>query len=75
VSNGFNPLPNLFYLRPKEGKMSGWPEFELKDFQELGLDLLKNLPHFVGVLDKVSIGAESRSFMWRSWLETPVGYS
>jgi hypothetical protein len=32
--------------------MSGWLEFELKDFRELGLDLLKNLPHFVGVLDQ-----------------------
>jgi hypothetical protein len=49
---GFNPLPSLFYPRPKEGKMSGWPEFELKDFWELGLDLLKNLPHFIGVLDQ-----------------------
>jgi hypothetical protein len=49
---GFNPLPSLFYFCPKEGKMSDWLEFELKDFWELGLDLLKNLPHFIGVLDQ-----------------------
>jgi hypothetical protein len=32
--------------------VSGWPEFELKDFQDMGLDLLKNVPHFIGVLNQ-----------------------
>jgi hypothetical protein len=43
----FNPLPSLFYLSPKEREVSGWPELDLKDFLELGLDLLENLPHRV----------------------------
>jgi hypothetical protein len=48
----FNPFPSLFYLCPKEREVSGWPELDLKDFRELGLDLLENLPHRVRVPDQ-----------------------
>jgi hypothetical protein len=48
----FNPLPILFYLCWKEREVSGWLELDLKDFRELGLDLLKNLPHCVRVPDQ-----------------------
>jgi hypothetical protein len=42
----------LFYLCPKEREVSGWPELDLKDFRELRLDLLENLPHCVKVPDQ-----------------------
>jgi hypothetical protein len=32
--------------------MSGWLELDLKDFQEFGFDHLKNLLHFVRILDQ-----------------------
>jgi hypothetical protein len=48
----FNPVPSLFYLCSKEREVSGWPELDLKDFRELRLNLLKNLPHCVGVPDQ-----------------------
>jgi hypothetical protein len=48
----FNPLPSLFYLCPKEREVFGWLELDLKDFQELGLDLLENLPHRIRVPDQ-----------------------
>jgi hypothetical protein len=51
-ATSFNPLPSLFYLGPKEREVSGWPELDLKDFWELGLDILENLPHCIIVLDQ-----------------------
>jgi hypothetical protein len=49
---GFNPLPSLFYLCLKEREMFGWPELDLKVFLELGLDLLKNLPYSIRILNQ-----------------------
>jgi hypothetical protein len=49
-ATSFNLVPSLFYLCPKEREVPGWPELDLKDFWKLRLDLLKNLPHCVGIL-------------------------
>jgi hypothetical protein len=49
---GFNPLPSLFYLCPKEREVSGWLELDLKDFWQLRFDLLENLPHCIRVPDQ-----------------------
>jgi hypothetical protein len=51
VSDGLQSFAEPFLPSPERREDVRWPEFELKDFRELGLDLLKNLPHFVRVLD------------------------
>jgi hypothetical protein len=43
---------SFFHFGPKERKMSGWPELDLKNFYELRLDLFKKVPHFVRVLEQ-----------------------
>jgi hypothetical protein len=43
---------SFFHFSLKERKMSGRPELDLKDFQELRLDLFKNVLHFIRVLDQ-----------------------
>jgi hypothetical protein len=43
---------SFFHFGLKERKMSGRPELDLKNFWELRLDLLKNVLHFVRVLDQ-----------------------
>jgi hypothetical protein len=48
----FNPVLSLFYLCRKEREVPSWPELDLKNFQELKLDLLKNLPHCIGIPDQ-----------------------
>jgi hypothetical protein len=48
----FDPTTSFFHFGPKERKMSGRPELDLKDFQELRLDLFKKVLHFIRVLDQ-----------------------
>jgi hypothetical protein len=43
---------SFFHFGLKERKMSGRPELDLKNFQELRIDLFKKVPHFVRVLDQ-----------------------
>jgi hypothetical protein len=43
---------SFFHFGPKERKMSGRPELDLKDFWELRLDLFKKVLHFIRVLDQ-----------------------
>jgi hypothetical protein len=43
---------SFFHFGPKERKMSGRPELDLKNFYELRLDLFKKVPHFVRVLEQ-----------------------
>jgi hypothetical protein len=43
---------SLLHFGPKERKMSSWPGLDLKNFQELRLDLFKKVLHFVRVLDQ-----------------------
>jgi hypothetical protein len=43
---------SFFYFGPIERKMSDRPEFDLKNFWELRLDLFKKVLHFVRVLDQ-----------------------
>jgi hypothetical protein len=43
---------SFFHFGSEEWKMSGQPELDLKDFQELTLDLFKKVLHFVRVLDQ-----------------------
>jgi hypothetical protein len=52
VSDVLRSYDELFHFGPKERKMSGWLELDLKDFQELRLDLFKKVLHFVRVLDQ-----------------------
>jgi hypothetical protein len=52
VRDGLQSFAEPFLPSLERREDVGWPEFELKDFWELGLDLLKNLPHFIGVLDQ-----------------------
>jgi hypothetical protein len=47
----FNPKTSFFHFGLKERKMSGRPELDLKNFQELRPDLFKKVLHFVRVLD------------------------
>jgi hypothetical protein len=44
-------MTSFFHFGPKERKMSGQPELDLKNFQELRLDLFKKMLHFIRVLD------------------------
>ena len=48
----FDPMTSFFHFGPKERKMSGRPELDLKNFQELRLNLFKEVLHFVRVLDQ-----------------------
>jgi hypothetical protein len=48
----FDPMMSFFHFGPKERKMSGRPELELKNFWELRLDLFEKVLHFVRVLDQ-----------------------
>jgi hypothetical protein len=43
---------SFFHLAPEEGEMSGWPELDLQNFQELRLDLYQKVLHFVRILDQ-----------------------
>jgi hypothetical protein len=43
---------SFFHFGPKERKMSDRPELDLKNFQELRLNLFKKVPHFIRVLDQ-----------------------
>jgi hypothetical protein len=43
---------SFFHFGPKERKMSGRPELDLKNFQELRLDHFKKVLHFIRVLDQ-----------------------
>jgi hypothetical protein len=45
-------MTSFFHFGPKERKMSGRPELDLKNFQELRLDLFKKVLHFIRVLDQ-----------------------
>jgi hypothetical protein len=42
---------SFFHFGPKERKMSGWPELDLKNIRELRLDLFKKMLHFIRVSD------------------------
>jgi hypothetical protein len=42
---------SFFQFGPKERKMFGWPELDLKILWELRLDLFKKMLHFIRVLD------------------------
>jgi hypothetical protein len=48
----FDPTMSFFHFGPKERKMSGRLELDLKNFWELRLDLFKKVLHFVRVLDQ-----------------------
>jgi hypothetical protein len=48
----FDPMTSFFHFGPKEGKMSGRPELDLKNFWELRLNLFKKVLHFISVLDQ-----------------------
>jgi hypothetical protein len=41
----------FFHFGPKERKMSGRLELDLKNFQEVRLDLIKKMLHFIKVPD------------------------
>jgi hypothetical protein len=43
---------SFFHFGPKERKMPGRPELDLKNFQELRLNLFKKVLHFIRVLDQ-----------------------
>jgi hypothetical protein len=43
---------SFFHFGPKERKMSSRPELDLKNFQELRLDLFKKVLHFIRVLEQ-----------------------
>jgi hypothetical protein len=43
---------SFFHFGPKERKMSDRPELDLKNFQELRLNLFKKVLHFIRVLDQ-----------------------
>jgi hypothetical protein len=42
---------SFFHFGPKEKKIFGWSELDLKNFWELRLDLFKKLIHFIRVPD------------------------
>jgi hypothetical protein len=48
----FDPTTSFFHFGPKERKMFGRLEIDLKNFRELRLDLFKKVLHFVRVLDQ-----------------------
>jgi hypothetical protein len=48
----FDPTMSFFHFGPKERKMSGRPELDLKNFRELRLNLFKMVLHFIRVLDQ-----------------------
>jgi hypothetical protein len=48
----FDPTTSFFHFGPKERKMSGRSELDLKNFRELRLNLFKKVLHFVKVLDQ-----------------------
>jgi hypothetical protein len=52
VSDVLQFYDELFHFGPEERKMSGRPEFDLKDFRELRLDLFKKVLHFIRVLNQ-----------------------
>jgi hypothetical protein len=52
VSDVLRSYDELFHFGPEERKMSGRPELNLKDFQELRLDLFKKVLYFIRVLDQ-----------------------
>jgi hypothetical protein len=52
VSDVLRSYDEFFHFGPKERKMSGRPELDLKDFRELRLDLFKKVLHFIRVLDQ-----------------------
>jgi hypothetical protein len=52
VSDVLRSYIEFFHFGPKERKMSGQPELDLKNFQELKLDLFKKVLHFIRVLDQ-----------------------
>jgi hypothetical protein len=43
---------SFFHFGPKERKMSGRPELDLKNFWELRLNLFKKVLHFTRVLEQ-----------------------
>jgi hypothetical protein len=45
-------MMSFFHFGPKERKMSGRSELDLKNFRELRLDLFKKVLHFIRVLDQ-----------------------
>jgi hypothetical protein len=45
-------MMSFFHFGPKERKMSGWLELDLKNFWELRLDLFKKVLHFIRILDQ-----------------------
>jgi hypothetical protein len=47
----FYPMMIFFRFGPKERKMSGRLELDLKNFQEVRLDLIKKMLHFIKVSD------------------------
>jgi hypothetical protein len=47
----FDPMMSFFHFGLKEGKMSGRPELDLKNFREQRLDLFKKMLHFITVPD------------------------
>jgi hypothetical protein len=47
----FDLTTSFFHFGPKERKMSGRPELDLKNFRELRLDLFKKMLHFIRVPD------------------------
>jgi hypothetical protein len=45
-------MTSFYHIVPKERKMSSQPELDLKNFQELRLNLFKKVLHFIRVLDQ-----------------------
>jgi hypothetical protein len=62
----FDPMMSFFHFGSKERKMSGRPELDLKNFWELRLDLFKRCFTSSESRTKISIGAESKSFIHQS---------
>jgi hypothetical protein len=44
-------MTSFFHFGPKERKMFGRPELDLKNFRELRLDLFKKMLYFIRVPD------------------------
>jgi hypothetical protein len=47
----FDPTMSFFHFGPKERKIFCRSELDLKNFQELRLDLFKKMLHFIKVPD------------------------
>jgi hypothetical protein len=45
-------MMSFFHIGSEEGKMSGRPELDLLNFQELRLDLFQKVLHFIRILDQ-----------------------